>query len=401
MDRRAKPEGGASSERDDTSRHQRRFSSVASIAVLLVLAAAAALVYMRISAPFGSSSSSGSLTRSERLTGGPPAQTTSAPQTLGSLEVNPRLQVKCTLPITVYSRRVRINLPSGLVTLDGAQTLDARTPNASSYVVGRWLPVPQAWVSPDGKSYASVTAVPGSPGYQAVVLSDPDTGNSHALWQGEGQVSLIGWGPDGIYFVPPATATEQKKSGELWVVSPVGSSAAHRVGPSPGSPASRLSFSSDTRLSGGAAWDAGQADGGPYRVQRTDLRDGSVRDWYTAPANTSVFILTFDGQGRPLLALFGENESSTRALMVLTGPNQTSPIEIPSGPPVRFATGYLDPHGIWLGSPGSLWMYQSGSLIKVADVPLGLVGAPTPMPISNARQSAASLPPVAVNGDCA
>jgi len=395
------PGGGASSERDDTSRRHHRLSSVASIAVLLILAAAAALVYMRISASSGSSSSSGSLTRSERLPMAPPAQASGGgPQALGSLEVNPRLQLKCMLPATVYSRRVRISLPGGLVTLDGAQTLDARTPNASSYVVGRWLPVPQAWVSPDGKSYASVADVPGSPGYKAVVLSDPDTGSSRALWQGKGQVSLIGWGPDGVYFVPAATATEQQKSGELWVVSPVGAPGAHRVGPSPASPAHRLSFSSDTRLSGGAAWDAGQTDGGPYRVQRTDLRDGSVRDWYTAPANTSVFILAFDGQGQPLLALFGEKESSTRALMILTGPNQTSQIGIPPGPPVRFATGYLDPHGIWLGSPGSLWMYKSGSLIKVADVPLGLVGAPTPMPIANARPSTASLPPVAVNGNC-
>jgi len=243
--------------------------------------------------------------------------------------------------------------------------------------------------------------VPGSAGYQAVVLFDAETGKSRALWQGKGQVSVIGWGPDGLYFVPPLTATQQQGSGELWVVTPGDPAGAHRVGPDPSSPGSRLAFSSETRLSGGAAWDAGQAAGGPHRVQRTDLRDGSVRDWYTAPANTSVFILAFDGQSHPLLALFGENESSTRALMILTGPNQTSQIATPSGPAMRFSTAYLDPHGIWLGSPGSLWMYRSGSLIKVADIPLELVGASAPMPIANARQSAVSLPPVAVNGDCA
>jgi hypothetical protein len=126
-------------------------SSVASIAVLLILAAAAALVYLRISASSGPSSSS-PIKQSGQPPVAPPAQTTGGPQALGSLDVNPRLQLKCTLPVTVYSRRVRISLASGLVTLDGAQTLDARTPNASSYVVGRWLPVPQAWVSPDGKS---------------------------------------------------------------------------------------------------------------------------------------------------------------------------------------------------------------------------------------------------------
>jgi hypothetical protein len=398
------PEGDASPERDGTSRRQRRSSSVASIAVLLILTAAAAIVYMRISASSGSSgspASSASVTRSGQPPVAPAAQASGGPQALGSLEVNPRLQLKCTLPVTVYSRRARISLPSGLVTLDGAQALDARTPNASSYVLGRWLPVPQAWVSPDRKSYASVAAVPGSAEYQAVVLSDADTGNSRTLWQGKGQVSLIGWGPGGLYFVPPAAATQEQKSGDLWVVNPGDPPGAHRVGPNPSNPGRRLSFSSDTRLSGGGAWDAGQADGGPYGVQRTDLRDGSVRDWYTAPANTSVFILAFDGQSHPILALFGENESSTRALMILTGPNQTSQIAIPSGPPVRFATAYQDPHGIWLGSPGSLWMYRSGSLIKVADVPLGLVGAPTPMPIANARQSTASLPPVVVDGDCA
>jgi hypothetical protein len=58
-----------------------------------------------------------------------------------------------------------------------------------------------------------------------------------------------------------------------------------------------------------------------------------------------------------------------------------------------------DSHGIWLGSPGSLWLYASGSLFKVADLPVGAVGGQSPARIESAS-AADSLPPPVVAGPC-
>jgi hypothetical protein len=369
---------------------------VASIAVLLTLTVAAALVYSR-------------MTSSRTVSSLPPSASASPHPTrtaevLGSIQVSSNLHARCTLPVTAYSRLVRISLPDGLVTLDGAQPFDLGGPNASSYVRGRWLPVPHAWTSPDERSYASVAAVPNSAAGQAVILSDIETGKRLELWSGAGRVSVAGWGPAGVYFTVQGPSQPQGPV-ELLAVSPAGPGNVRRVGPNPpgagARPGEGFPLSSNTKLSGNAAWGTAQAgDGGPYRVHRMDLRDGSVGVWYTAPANMPAYVLGFDGQDHPILALYGSDQAETKALLVLTGPNQTAEIAPPTGGPMRFATAYHDQHGIWLGSSGALWMYQAGSLFKVADIPVSLTGAATPMPIANAQQSPGNLPPVIVDGDC-
>ena len=58
------------------------------------------------------------------------------------------------------------------------------------------------------------------------------------------------------------------------------------------------------------------------RVERMDVQTGSVSIWYTAPFGTRMFILGFDGQGHPILALSPSSTSSTQALMLLTRGDQ-------------------------------------------------------------------------------
>jgi hypothetical protein len=164
----------------------------------------------------------------------------------------------------------------------------------------------------------------------------------------------------------------------------------------------RTLFSTDTRVGGGGAWDTSQPSGGSRgQVERMDLRNGNVSAWYTAPPDTSVFILGFDVRGRPVLALTGTDRSATKALLLLTGQNQT--VEMlgqVTGVP-RFATAFGDSHGVWIGSAGAIWLYRSNSLFKVADVPVGSVGAQTPIPIDNATTAGNQLPPPRVVGPCA
>jgi hypothetical protein len=323
---------------------------------------------------------------------------------LGSVQVNAGLKAQCTLPVTAYSRLLRIRLPEGLVTLDGAQPFDPGGPNASSYIRGRWLPVPHAWTSPDERSYVHVAGSAQDVASQTVILTDIETGKRRELWSGTGRVGVVGWGADGVYFTVQRTS-QPPGPADLMVVDPSSPGTARRVGPNPAGAGTRSSdafpLSSNTRISGNAAWDTAQAGReGSHRVHRMDLRDASVGVWYTAPADTAVYVLGFDGQDHPILALYSSDQSVTEALLILTGPNQTTEIAAPPGAPLRFAAAYQDEHGLWLGSSGSLWMYRSGSLLKVADVPVTLTGAATPLPIANVQQSPGSLPPVIVDGDC-
>jgi hypothetical protein len=166
------------------------------------------------------------------------------------------------------------------------------------------------------------------------------------------------------------------------------------------SPARAL-FTGDAKLGGGAAWDTTQAVGASRaRVERMDLQSGSVGVWYTASAGVSVFILGFDRDGHPVLALTESNRSSNKGLMLLTGANQTVPIGGGGAGTPRFASAFGDAQGIWVGASGSLWLYRSGSFFKVADLPIAATGGQTPMAIQNATGGAGELPPTRIGGPC-
>jgi hypothetical protein len=323
----------------------------------------------------------------------------------GTLAVSSQVDFKCTLPVIAYSRRIRLQLPAGAVTVDGPQLFERTGSNESSYVNGRWLPVPIGWVSPDRSSYASVMTVRGTPDDQTVLLTDLRTGKQRQLWNGTGHVGVIGWGVDGLYFMlQPSSSKEQRSHTDLWVVDAANPASARPTSNSALSSDGSLDralFSSDARVAGDAAWETRPGEGTTGdSVERIDVRSGNLSVWYTAPSNTRVFILGFDGQSRPILALYSSDASSTKGLLFLTGRDQTIPIAEAFSGSDRFASAFSDSRGIWFGSAGSLWLYRSGSFFKVADVPVGPVGAETPMPIVNAEGGTIRLPPPVVVGPC-
>jgi hypothetical protein len=86
--------------------------------------------------------------------------------------------------------------------------------------------------------------------------------------------------------------------------------------------------------------------------------------------------------------------------MLLTAANQTVQMaDNLSGVP-RLASAFGDAQGVWIGGAGSLWLYRSGALFKVADVPIGSTGGETPMAIANATGGIGELPAARVVGPC-
>ncbi len=96
--------------------------------MLLALALAAALLYYRIGSSF--------ITSSILSSTSPSPVPSRSPSVVGSLVVSRKATFRCTLPVTTYSRRVRIDFSSGAVTVDGDQTSDVHERNANTYSVG-------------------------------------------------------------------------------------------------------------------------------------------------------------------------------------------------------------------------------------------------------------------------
>jgi hypothetical protein len=354
------------------------------------------------------------------------AQPAASGRPLGALNMTTQLDFHCALPVQGYLTQARVTMPDGGVTADhelSAAKGMASTPG-SSYAGGRWLPVPFAWVSADASSYAyiaSTTGVPGQAPTSTLFVHDLARNADRQLWSGSGSAQMIGWGPGGVYFgrqgIP---AGPVGPSMELWVVDPANSSGAHRVGPnsaqppaSPDEPQAPL-LQTPPRIAGGAAWSVSfgvpqkvAAPGGigfpPSRVVRMDLKDGSLSTWFTAPDAASISLAAIDQQGRPVIivtaipvvvtqpaapgtvpsppSLAVPSPPPPPRVLLLTAKNETVEIANGSDPAFRPYTASGDSHGVWFASPGSLWIYRQGALVKVADVPAGLF--PLPPPPSN------------------
>ena len=241
-------------------------------------------------------------------------------------------------------------------------------------------------------------------------MHEVSAGRDRQLWSGESSGQVLGWGPGGIYFSRQPVNLAGSASAEVWVVDPANPARGHRVGPNP--PQSQASDPTQPTISlslqkivGDAAWGIAsgpaKVDVGssivalPTRIDRMDLRDGSVTTWYAPPDGMGVSLAGADTQGHPVLflnvggkgqAVPAPSPGSTPTpfaqpptqVLLLTGPNQTRTIADGSDAAFRPTVTASDSHGIWFSSPGSLWLYRNGSLNKVADVPSDLFPTPTP-----------------------
>jgi hypothetical protein len=381
------------------------------LAALLTAAVVAGLVYLRFD--------TGRLPMKRAAPSGQVAGPTSSGHLIGSLETSGSQGISCTLPVEAFGyAEARVSLPSGAVYLDQVveRSAGGGSPLGGTYLRGRWLPVPEASVSPDGASYAYATQTSGAPGapiHTSLYLHDIGGGSERLLWSTPGHGEVAGWGPGGVYVTlqPPAPSGKGWIDVvDFWVVSPSQPSAAHRVGPNPALPAPTNEatiplFSGLPRLGAGAAWavDYGQPIGPippggvgitrtQARLMRMDLRDGTLSTWYTAPAGTSLGMNGLDAQGHPVLTEYmilprpaslppgSFPLTPPPEVLVIDGPNHVVTIADGSDTTFRPGSAVADGHGIWVTSPGSIWLYSKGSLVRVAGVPAGVFPTPTPPP---------------------
>ena len=330
----------------------------------------------------------------------------------------------CRLPVLAGATGAFISFPNGAITIDSS--VNSNNMYKSGYgntydaKVGKWVPVPRSALSPDGRSYAymaQTTGVPGEMNKVSLHTHEIVSGKDRLLWEGSGSSmgpNAVTWLPSGIYFwgtLNAADPSQRLSYPAVYMADPNQSGTPRRVGPNPPpqppTPGHSNYSGPDmfTLFGGGAAWGTGNrvpkeapspnqppAPGtyGPDRVQRMDLRDGSVSTWYSVSGTDLVSLMGMDEQGRPILSLYPAQMKTAAPpvggppqprLLLLTGAGQTA--EITASNPDFHLAGQLwaDSHGIWFGSWNSLWLYSPrGGLRQVATFPAGVFPSPTPPP---------------------
>jgi hypothetical protein len=332
---------------------------------------------------------------------------------LGSVTVS-NVDFTCSLPITIYGNQAAmISFPDGQVTaeapLPGSGPFGKGGPYTYDAVMQRWLPVQAAWLSPDGRTYAfatNTTGIPGQAPLSDVRVHDIATGKDRTVWQGDGQTNIVGWSGGTVVFQRMSFSVQTPHYGpDVWAVDAAGGNV-HRVGPNPPpTPGLGGFYGGPNLIGGGALWGMTSSQPpptappepgkpfvkGPDLLTRMDLKDGTVTNWYQSPDPAALSLLGFTAQGQPVVALnqfFGfatppppGYQPPAPRLMLVTGRNQATQISA-GGPdaPRLLGSSSADAHGVWFAAPGQLWLYRSGSLRKIADIPTSLFPPPTPPP---------------------
>lgn len=310
----------------------------------------------------------------------------------------------CLLPTTgldpMTKLFVQVQLPGGVVLGKSNAASDLKLPTAfardfaaanaawnptnDSYDVqaGQWVPAfPQA-ISPDGRSWAYATgALSGHNGTVHVV--DVASGSDRQLYSGAGAATLLGFLSSGIYFVDGDPAAQAPSGyGSVWVVDPAHSDFPRKIGPYP---FRDLGVPGEPALGAAGAF-AVNVPLGAYadRVERMDLTTGDVTTWFTSSIGPAQMkLLGLDAQGRPIIAIGPANQGNPFRVLLLTGPNRF--VEIADGSNTNFrpdsATG--DSHGIWFSEPGSIWLYQAATGLRVVFAVPSSLSPTSPSPNPN------------------
>ena len=197
----------------------------------------------------------------------------------------------------------------------------------------RWLPVPQAWVTPDGKQYA----YPGSP--DGIYVQNLATGTQVELGEGTSW-AVLDVEAAGVYAVKGSL-------GGLWLL------------PFTGGVTTITTSGFWQAVGGGAAYGtitSSVPSGAGNTIVRIDLNSKSTTDYFGQPGVTSS-VAGFGPNGKPVIFVQGRNGLQ---VWTDTGAGIKGIAEVsgnrfyPNGPPLG------DNHGLWLAGNNGIALYVYG-----------------------------------------
>jgi hypothetical protein len=228
--------------------------------------------------------------------------------------------------------------------------------------------------SPDGKAYVDSDFVKGTG--TTIRAVDIATRQARSVWQEVGPTAVLGWRPEGIYFLRqyPRPGEASFEGPALWVVDPAGGSA-RLVTAQPRIGAGLPLFKAWTALMGGAVWLKTVPDSPPSVdiLVRVDLPSGRPQRWLTATPGTSLEVLGVDATDHPIVAVVAGNGHPASVLR-LSGPGQSTALEAAGFRPAASMPVQLiaDAHGLWVAADdGSIWLGDASQGVHlVAHVPV-------------------------------
>jgi len=221
----------------------------------------------------------------------------------------------------------------------------------------KWLPVPWAWVSPDGKSYAY--PLNGDIYVQNVANgTQVELGQGHGYWVLDTEnsgVYVTTPNQPGLWFLSSTGTVKQVTASGFWQ--------AARAGSAYGTATSQV------------------PQGASNEILKLDLTSGATTPFFTQAGAQST-VTGFDGQGHPVIQVNyfgGPGYQGGQALFIATGPNVSYAIAAMSygaynPPPYPFGTPIADSHGLWFSVGSGTVLYANGAWYWMASVGGQLAG---------------------------
>lgn len=288
------------------------------------------------------------------------------PPVAATTPVQSAADLHCSLPVVTATRAGFIDLPSATFRAD-PQAPPPQHNFGLTYSFGahRWVTTLYGFgyglLSPDGRAFVEAQGPPmysgsGQPAAATdLYLVDVTTLKRKKIGSVPGRARPIAYRQDGIYLDEGAVLRFDPATGRYV-----------NIGRPPAS-----SFSGWFWITSAGAWSSliavpNQSDRNP--VLSMSLQDGSVKTWYTSPAERSVSILGFVKPDEPLLVEFNRepyDHMTGLSFMLLTAPGAKQSLNFD---PAIVAWGFTDTAGVWLDSPGHVWLYNESGLLRIADV---------------------------------
>lgn len=278
--------------------------------------------------------------------------------------------LSCSLPVKERDRFGFIDFPSGRFRVD--TSAPAPQPNQGylyAHGARQWVLTHYAFaeyqLSPDETQLAALEAPSGNARLSTgISLVDLKTSRARHLATLPGPaVRILGFLPDGIYVFGFSIYRVDPATGEVTVIKP--------------EPPEAVTNGLWFWVTPYAAWSSlisGQNQSDKDSVLSIALSDGSVTTWYTAPATRSVSILGFVAPDKPLVAEYNTepfDRMTGVSFMLLRKPGIAETLNFD---PSIVAWGISDSFGVWLSSPGHLWLYDAAGQFLMADVPSDFTG---------------------------
>lgn len=261
---------------------------------------------------------------------------------------SPSGAVLCRLPID-RGDGAFVDIPvtpvGGAPTVTADPASDVKLPNGDvragltyDWTMKLWLPVPPAWVAPDGSSYAYIDSQ-GRVHDVAIAAGTDSVVASGAIW------GLYGLTSDSIYAGQRDPSKQPSLQG-LWQISPAG-----------GAPHELTAQGTWLAIGAGAAWSVVQEpQGGQVSapensygtvLDRLDLGTGQVTTWFTSPG-PDFRVVTVSASGQVALI----SVTTTEHLWVVTAPGAANIFSN-----IGITDAMADSHGIWYVVPYAVSVY--------------------------------------------